>query len=52
MDYVTDPVCRPRFKDCSRWAHPFIALGLSHVSFGDSAELNVLLGAGQQAAGR
>lgn len=49
MDYLTDPVFRPKFKDLIARGERFIVLDLSGVSFCDSAGLNVLLGAWRQA---
>ncbi|MFF5307642.1 STAS domain-containing protein [Streptomyces sp. NPDC013161] len=49
MDYVTDPVFRPQFKDLLSRGDRFIVLDLSRVSFCDSAGLNVLLGAWREA---
>ncbi|MBT2423489.1 STAS domain-containing protein [Streptomyces sp. ISL-22] len=43
MDYVTDPVFRPQFKELLSRGDCFIVLDLSDVSFCDSAGLNVLL---------
>ena len=45
MDYVTDPVFRPQFKELIARGDRFIVLDLSGASFCDSAGLNVLLGA-------
>ncbi|MDT9686670.1 STAS domain-containing protein [Streptomyces sp. TRM76323] len=49
MDYVTDPVFRPQFKELLSQSARFIVLDLSGVSFCDSAGLNVLIGAWRQA---
>jgi anti-sigma B factor antagonist len=49
MDYVTDPVFRPQFKELLSRGDRFIVLDLSNVSFCDSAGLNVLLGVWRQA---
>ncbi|MEU1940483.1 STAS domain-containing protein [Streptomyces coeruleorubidus] len=49
MDYVTEPVFRPQFKELLSRDERFIVLDLSGVSFCDSAGLNVLIGAWRQA---
>ncbi len=49
MDYATDPVFRPQFKELLARGDRFIVLDLSRVSFCDSAGLSVLLGAWRQA---
>lgn len=49
MDYTTDPVFRPRFKELIARGDRFIVLDLSGVSFCDSAGLNVLIGTWRQA---
>jgi anti-sigma B factor antagonist len=49
MDYVTEPVFRPWFKELIARGDRFIVLDLSGVSFCDSAGLNVLIGAWRQA---
>lgn len=49
MDWVTDPVFRPQFKELLSRGGRFIVLDLSDVSFCDSAGLNVLLGIWRQA---
>ncbi|MFF4260402.1 STAS domain-containing protein [Streptomyces sp. NPDC001663] len=49
MDYATDPVLRPQFKELIARGDRFIVLDLSGLSFCDSAGLNVLLGAWRQA---
>jgi anti-sigma B factor antagonist len=49
MDYVTEPVFRPQFKELIARGGRFIVLDLSGVSFCDSAGLNVLLGVWRQA---
>lgn len=53
MDYATEPVLRPQFKELLSRGSRSIVLDLSGVSFCDSAGLNVLIGAWRQAdAGR
>ncbi|MGC9537559.1 STAS domain-containing protein [Streptomyces sp. UG1] len=49
MDYLTDPVFRPQFKELIARGERFIVLDLSGGSFWDSAGPNVLLGAWRQA---
>lgn len=49
MDYLTEPVFRPQFKELTARGDRFIVLDLSGVSFCDSAGLNVLLGVWRQA---
>jgi anti-anti-sigma factor len=49
MDYVTEPVFRPQFKELIAQADRFIVLDLSGVSFCDSVGLNVLLNGWKQA---
>jgi anti-anti-sigma factor len=49
MDYVTEPVFRPQFKELIARSDRFIVLDLSGVSFCDSAGLSMLLGAWRQA---
>lgn len=49
MDYLTEPVFRPQFKELIARAGRFLVLDLSGVSFCDSAGLNVLLGVWKQA---
>jgi anti-anti-sigma factor len=49
MDYLTDPMFRPRLKDLIARGERFIVLDVSGVSFCDSVGLNVLLGAWREA---
>ncbi|WP_369275707.1 STAS domain-containing protein [Streptomyces sp. R11] len=49
MDFVTEPVLRPQFKELIARAGRFIVLDLSGVSFCDSAGLSLLIGAWKQA---
>jgi anti-anti-sigma factor len=49
MDYATEPVITPQFKELIAQGGRFIVLDLSGVSFCDSAGLNVLIGGWKQA---
>ncbi|MFJ3423041.1 STAS domain-containing protein [Streptomyces sp. NPDC086082] len=52
MDYATDPVFRPQFKELLARGDRFIVLDLSCVSFCDSVGLSMLLGAWREAEER
>ncbi|WP_329550465.1 STAS domain-containing protein [Streptomyces sp. NBC_00696] len=52
MDYATDPVFRPQFKELLSRGDHFIVLDLSRVSFCDSVGLSLLLGAWREAEKR
>ncbi|MGC5567835.1 STAS domain-containing protein [Streptomyces sp. FR-108] len=49
MDYTTDPLLRPQFKELIARADRFIVLDLSGVSLCDSVGLNALIAAWRQA---
>ncbi|MEU8990436.1 STAS domain-containing protein [Streptomyces sp. NPDC048558] len=49
MDFVTEPVFRPQFKELIARCDRYIVLDLSGVSFCDSAGLSLLIGAWKQA---